>query len=227
MRDLFRMTSKALEIKMVKHHHYLKKKNHKTRIFDTSFSSGSFPNAWFWLLLLSHFQSMPLAAISSWWTFTQIIFLSAMENAEIEESILMEDSITNFIFQDMSSLLFLPLMRVVINFHVNYAPSQGIKSAVKNLNWALLQSTALTKKWHQSHELTTFLKAMRTVSFFGSFPTSTPQFAIKICCFRLWYWILSWKLQKWERMLPFRAETLLPLGFFWRRKRISFIEKHQ
>lgn len=58
-----------------------------------------------------------------------------MRNAETEESILMEDSITNFIFQDMSSLLFLPLMRVVINFHVNYAPSQGIKTAVKNLNW--------------------------------------------------------------------------------------------
>lgn len=68
-----------------------------------------------------------------------------MKNAETEESILMEDSITNFIFQDMSSLLFLPLRRVEINFHVNYAPSQGIKPAVKNLNWALLQHTALTK----------------------------------------------------------------------------------
>lgn len=114
-----------------------------------------------------------------------------MKNAETEESILMEDSITNFIFQDMSSLLFLPLRRVEINFHVNYAPSQGIKPAVKNLNWALLQHTALTKKWHQSHELIIFLKAMQSLIFFGSFPISTPQFAIEICCFRFWYCIFS------------------------------------
>lgn len=73
------------------------------------------------------------------------LFLLAMKNAEIEESILMEDSITNFIFQDMSSLLFFPLMRVVINFHVNYAPSQGIKTAVKNLNWAFHSTLPLLK----------------------------------------------------------------------------------
>lgn len=75
----------------------------------------------------------------------KLLFLFALENAEIEESILMEDSTPNFIFQDMSSLLFLPFMMVVINFHVNYAPSQGIKTAGKNLNWALLQHTALIK----------------------------------------------------------------------------------
>lgn len=57
-----------------------------------------------------------------------------MKNTEIEESILMEHVISNFIFQDMSSLLFLPLMRVENNLHVNYAPSQGTKTAVKNLN---------------------------------------------------------------------------------------------
>lgn len=102
-----------------------------------------------------------------------------MKNAEIEESILMEDSITNFIFQDMSSLLFFPLMRVVINFHVTYAPSQGIKTAVKNLNWAFYSTLPLLKmvplpwtdSFSESHA--------DSLIFFKTFPPSTPQFAIK------------------------------------------------
>lgn len=86
-----------------------------------------------------------------------------MKDAEVEKSILKEDSITNFIFQDMSPLSFLPLARVLTkNFRVDYVPNQGIKIAVKNLNQALLQYAALTKKQYQLHELTIFLKAMQT-----------------------------------------------------------------
>lgn len=73
-----------------------------------------------------------------------------MKDAEVEKSILKEDSITNFIFQDMSPLSFLPLARVLTkNFRVDYVPNQGIKIAVKNLNQALLQYAALTKKQYQ------------------------------------------------------------------------------
>lgn len=65
----------------------------------------------------------------------------------------------------MSPLSFLPLVRVLAkSFHVDYVPNQGIKTAVQNLNQALLQYAALTKKWYQLRELTIFLKAMQTVT---------------------------------------------------------------
>lgn len=139
MRDLFRMTSKGMEIKMVKDHHQLKRSRKLGYLIQ-----HLFPVAF---LLLPGFGCCcyPTSSQCHFQTYQadghlhKSLFLSAMKNAEMEQSILMEDSITNLIFQDMSSLLFLPLMRVVINFHVNYAPSQGIKTAVKNLNWALLQ----------------------------------------------------------------------------------------
>lgn len=174
MRGLFRMTSKVMEIKMVEDHHQLKKKQ-KTRIFDTtSFSSGSSPNAWFWLLLLSYFQChfQPYQADGH---LHKSLLLLAMKNAEMEQSILMEDNIPDLIFQDMSSLLFLPLMRVVIHFCVNYAPSQGIKTALKNLNRALLQHCPYSK-WHQSHELTILLRAMQTAPYSSChFPLQRPS----------------------------------------------------
>ena len=54
-----------------------------------------------------------------------------MKDAKVEKSILKEDSITNLIFQDMSPLSFLPLVRVLTkSFHVEYVPNQVIKIAV-------------------------------------------------------------------------------------------------
>lgn len=226
MRDLFRMTSKALEIKMVKHHHYLKKKIINPGYLIHLFPVALFPMPGFGCCCYPISSQCHLQPYQADGHLHKSFFCLPWKMLKLRNPSWWKTALLILSSRTCLHSCFYHL-RVVINFHVNYAPSQGIKSAVKNLNWALLQSTALTKKWHQSHELTTFLKAMHTVSFFGSFPTSTPQFAIKICCFRLWYWILSWKLQKWERMLPFRAETLLPLGFFWRRKMISFIEKHQ
>lgn len=56
------------------------------------------------------------------------LFLSAMKDAKVEKPILKEDSIINFIFQDMSPLLFLPLVRVLTNsFHVDYIPIKVLK----------------------------------------------------------------------------------------------------
>lgn len=132
------MTSKALEIKMVKHHHYLKKIIIKPGyLIQHLFPVVLFPVPDFGCCypISSQCHLQPYQADGD---LHKSLFLFAMKNAETEASTLMEDSITNFIFQDMSSLLFLRLRRVVINFPVNYAPSQGIKTAVKNLNWALL-----------------------------------------------------------------------------------------
>lgn len=151
------------------------------------------------------------------------LLLFAMRNAEIEESILMEDSITNSILQHISSLLFLLLMRVVNNFHANYSLNQGIKTAGKNLNWALLSKKAplpWTDNFSESNA--------DSLIFFRSFPTSTSQFAIKICYFRFWYWILSEITQMGENASVWSWNTAATQkGFFRWRKRISFTEKHQ
>lgn len=99
-----------------------------------------------------------------------------MKNAETEESILMEDSITNFIFQDMSSLLFLPLRRVVITFHMNYAPSQGIKMQWRTWTGLYYSTLPLLKMAPIPWILTIFLKAMQTVSYsLDHFPLQHPS----------------------------------------------------
>lgn len=56
-----------------------------------------------------------------------------MKDVNVEKSILKEDSITNFIFRDMSPLSFFPpLVRMLTkSFHVDYVHNQGIKIAVK------------------------------------------------------------------------------------------------
>lgn len=175
MRGLFRMTSKVMEIKMVEDHHQLKKSRKPGYLIQHLFPVALLPMPGFGCCCYPtssqcHFQ--PYQADGH---LHKSLLLLAIKNAEMEQSILMEDNIPDLIFQDMSSLLFLPLMRVVIHFCVNYAPSQGIKTAVKNLNRALLQHCPYSK-WHQSHELTILLRAMQTAPYSSChFPLQRPS----------------------------------------------------